>query len=57
MFLNKPRLPTENLDQLFSVKLFGNTAFPVILTFYFSQSQVMVLRFKNSPYTFSIIMY
>ena len=39
-FLNKQRLPAENPDRLFSVKLFGNAPYPAQPTFYFNQTQL-----------------
>ena len=40
LVLNKPSLPAENPDQLFSIKLFGNPAHPAQPTFYFNQTQL-----------------
>ena len=51
LFLNKHKLPTENPDQLFSIKLFGNAACPAQPTFYFNQTQLTQSKtahnFKN----------
>ena len=38
--LNKPSLPAENSDQLFSITLLGTPAYPAQPTFHFNNKQV-----------------
>ena len=41
MMLSRPRLPAENPDWLFSIKLYGNSAHAAYPTFYFNQTQLI----------------